>query len=200
MIRKSTLWPAMSVAALSAILSSAPLSSQTTSGRQFYAAPSGSPGGDGSWSQPLDLQSALSSSGPLRPGDTLWLRAGRYLGSFTSSLAGTATAPIVVRQYPGERATLDGAGSMESTLTINGRWTWYWGFEVMDSDTQTGHHYLGIPSVRSRTRGRRRCLRPRRQVDQSRGARRCRRHRVLDRRRERRYLRRARVQQRLDGS
>ena len=25
---------------------------------------------------------------------------------------------------------------MESTLTINGGWTWYWGFEIIDSDTK----------------------------------------------------------------
>jgi hypothetical protein len=37
------------------------------------------------------------------------LRGGRYIGTFRSSLTGTASAPIKVRQYPGERATLDGS-------------------------------------------------------------------------------------------
>ncbi len=119
-----------------AILGPALVSTQPSAGRQFYAAPTGSASADGSVSRPLDLQTALSASGPLRPGDTLWLRGGRYTGSFTSTLLGSTTAPIVVRQYPGERATLDGAGSMESTLTINGGRTWYWGFEITDSDTK----------------------------------------------------------------
>jgi hypothetical protein len=46
----------------------------------------------------------------------------------------------VVRQYPGERATLDGnvnplvLGSNKHVLTVNGAYTWYWGFEVTDSN------------------------------------------------------------------
>jgi hypothetical protein len=103
--------------------------------REFYASPQGLSSNDGSIDRPLDLPTALSSSGPIRPGDTLWLRGGRYRGPLTSTLTGTAALPIVVRQYPSERATLDGAGSTESTLTVKGGWTWYWGFEVMDSDT-----------------------------------------------------------------
>ena len=114
--------------------------------RQFYAAPTGSPSNNGSLTQPLDLATALSSSSPLRAGDTLWLRGGVYrrpasLDShgdpaiFISTLTGTAAAPIVVRQYPGERATLDGnLGPSAPVLVVYGSYTWYWGFEITNSD------------------------------------------------------------------
>src|SRR2546430_901537 len=42
-------------------------------------------------------------------------------------LTGTASAPIIVRQYPGERATIDG------NVIVRGAYTWYWGFEVTSS-------------------------------------------------------------------
>src|SRR5262249_18726842 len=71
---------------------------------------------------------ALAQPPVLQPGDTLWLRGGRYPGDFTSALTGTPALPLLLRQYPGERATIDGS------LTLNGAYTWYWGFEVMNSD------------------------------------------------------------------
>src|SRR5437773_868738 len=43
------------------------------SGRAFYVAPTGLPTNDGSQLYPLDLPTALSSQGPVRPGDTVWL-------------------------------------------------------------------------------------------------------------------------------
>src|SRR4051812_21803594 len=107
-------------------------------GRQFYASPSGSAGNDGSIARPFDLATALSSASPARGGDTIWLRGGTYIGNFISSLTGTTSAPIVVRQYPGERATIDANTSNRSqpALTVNGADTWYWGFEVTDSNAQ----------------------------------------------------------------
>jgi len=100
----------------------------------FYASPSGTSGGDGSAGRPWDLQTALSGgNGKVQPGDTIWLRGGTYRGAFTSSLTGTATAPIVVRQYPGERATIDVNGWTSDALTVTGAYGIYWGFEIMDS-------------------------------------------------------------------
>ena len=101
----------------------------------FYAAPSGTSGGDGSSARPWDLGTALKGGGGrVQPGDTIWLRAGTYAGAFTSSLTGTATAPIVVRQYPGERAIIDGAPSTNCTFTIDGAWALFWGFELTNSN------------------------------------------------------------------
>jgi len=68
---------------------------------EFYASPSGASSGDGSISRPWDLKTALKQPPALQPGDTLWLRGGKYYGPFVSYLTGTASAPITVRQYPG---------------------------------------------------------------------------------------------------
>jgi len=110
----------------------------TTGGRSGkYVSPSGSSGGDGSAARPWDLQTALNGAGGrVLPGDTVWLRGGTYSGTFSGNLNGTAAAWIVVRQYPGERATLDGGTSPSDVLTVNGSYTMYWGFELMESGTQ----------------------------------------------------------------
>ena len=115
----------------------------------YYAAPGGSSSGTGSISSPWDLQTALNQT-VARPGDTIWLRGGVYHGTYTSYLNGTASAPIIVRQYPGERATIDGGNSgWTSILMVSGSYTWYWGFEVMSSDpnrvsSQTGSNPTDI--------------------------------------------------------
>ncbi|HET9795121.1 MAG TPA: PKD domain-containing protein [Thermoanaerobaculia bacterium] len=115
----------------------------------FYAAPGGSSSGTGSISSPWDLQTALNQT-VAKPGDTIWLRGGVYHGTYSSYLNGTSAAPIVVRQYPGERATIDGGNSgWTSILMVSGSYTWYWGFEVMSSDpnrvsSQTGSNPTDI--------------------------------------------------------
>lgn len=105
-------------------------------GRQFHVSPAGAAGGDGSAEHPLSLTEALSAQSPVLPGDTLWLHGGTYHGPFVSELRGTEGAPILVRQAPGERATIDsGATSISGhALYVRGGWTTYWGFEVMSSN------------------------------------------------------------------
>jgi len=103
--------------------------------KQFYVAPDGSHSGDGSITNPWDLATALEGPSSIKPGDTIWLRGGTYTGHFTSKLRGSKGKPIVVRQYAGERAILDGNyGGNEVTLIVNGQYTWFWGFEVTNSD------------------------------------------------------------------
>ncbi len=99
----------------------------------FYVSPTGSPSGDGSLSRPWDLQTALYHPAAVKPGDTIWMRGGIHRQSnrptkFYSYLAGAAGAPITVRQYPGERATID--GNLSPYL---GGWVNFWGFEIMNS-------------------------------------------------------------------
>jgi uncharacterized repeat protein (TIGR01451 family) len=108
--------------------------SAQSSGRSFYVSPAGQPTNDGTIARPLDLATALSTSSPARAGDVIWLRGGTYRGTFISHLTGTSTAPIIVRQYPGERATIDSAPTKVDALYVVGGWTWFWGFEVMNSD------------------------------------------------------------------
>jgi hypothetical protein len=115
----------------------------------YFAAPGGGSTNNGDITHPWDLQTALNGGYPsntVQPGDTVWLRGGTYSGIFTSYLVGTAGAPIIVRQYPGERATLDGGTANTSVLlTVWGSYTWFWGFEITSSSTdrvstQTGSY------------------------------------------------------------
>ena len=98
----------------------------------YFVSPSGSGGAAGSSSAPWDLATALAGgNGKIQPGDTVWLRQGTYTGRFRSTLSGSSSAPIIVRQYPGERATINGS------IAVDGRYTWYWGFEVANTDAST---------------------------------------------------------------
>ena len=79
----------------------------------YYAATNGSSGGSGSISSPWSLSTALAGgNGKVRAGDTIWVRGGTYPGSFLSTVEGTSSRPVVIRAYPGERAILDGAGTL----------------------------------------------------------------------------------------
>ncbi|MEO8097249.1 MAG: chitobiase/beta-hexosaminidase C-terminal domain-containing protein [Acidobacteriota bacterium] len=106
----------------------------------FYVSPTGRAQGAGSIQDPWDLKTALAHPAVVKPGDSIWLRGGTYVGMFTSVLKGNASSPIIVRQYPGERATLDAAtpnaqiGTNVHTLNVQGEYTWYWGFEVTNSN------------------------------------------------------------------
>ncbi len=113
------------------------LSADFVAGAEFYASPDGSPFGDGSFANPWDLATALSGPAAVTPGSTIWLRGGTYTNAvdprgFESALTGTPDAPIVVRQYPGERATVT------NTLLASGPYTWFWGFEVSNPAAQVG--------------------------------------------------------------
>ncbi len=98
----------------------------------FYVAPTGNPAGNGTAQRPWDLQYALSGArGRVQAGDTVWLRGGTYHGAFRTNLNGADGRWIVFRQYPGERATIDG------TLRADGSYLAFWGFEVMQSAPDT---------------------------------------------------------------
>jgi hypothetical protein len=117
----------------------------TTTYRRFYVSASATSGGAGTSASPWSLATALSQPSAVHPGDTLWLRGGTYRGTFHSRLTGTASTPIVLRQYPGERATIQG------TLTVGGAYTWFWGFEVANTN-KSSQNVTGIdaraPGVR----------------------------------------------------
>ncbi|HEY1252033.1 MAG TPA: S-layer homology domain-containing protein [Thermoanaerobaculia bacterium] len=115
----------------------------------FYVAPNASANGTGSFSNPWRLQDALNQPAAVHPGDTIWLRGGTYSGNFVSYLNGTSSSPIIVRQYAGEVATLDGGSSSTCVLSTRGGYTWFWGFEIKSSDpirqsSQTGSNPTDI--------------------------------------------------------
>jgi hypothetical protein len=113
---------------------------------QLYVSPSGRPDNSGTIDSPIDLASALSGT-RVRPGTLIWLRGGTYLGAFESYLRGSENSPIIVRQYPGERAIIDGSGTRgqreNAVLAIFGEWTHYWGFEVTNTDPSRAYRTGG---------------------------------------------------------
>src|SRR2546423_6652410 len=109
-------------------------------GTSHYVSPSGSSAADGTRARPWDLATALAGAGGrIAPGDTIWLRGGTYRGAVVSSVHGAPGAPVVVRQYRGERAVIDAAGRTSPTrrgdlFVVTGEYAVFWGFELMDSD------------------------------------------------------------------
>jgi hypothetical protein len=100
----------------------------------YYVSPNGSSANDGSMSRPWTLSYALGTAGGrIHAGDTVWVRGGTYRGGFRSTLTGLSGAPIVVRQYPGERATVDAAGYTGDQFVVAGSWSVFWGLELMSS-------------------------------------------------------------------
>jgi hypothetical protein len=119
---------------------------------QFYVSPQGSPTGDGSINNPWDLQTALSQPAAVQPGATIWLRGGTYgngSGIFYSRLVGTPAAPIIVKQFPGERATIDDWLQVgccdQNPQASEGAYVWFWGLEFASSITDR----TGDPSGQS---------------------------------------------------
>jgi len=101
----------------------------------YYVSPHGSSASDGGMSRPWTLGYALSTAGGrIRAGDTVWVRGGTYRGGFRSTLTGLSGAPIVVRQYPGERAIVDAAGYAGDQFVVAGSWSVFWGLELMNSE------------------------------------------------------------------
>lgn len=120
---------------------------------EYHVSPDGHGNAAGTRSRPWNLENALEKTRVIKPGDTLWLHGGTYTGSFYSYLKGTADAPIIVRQAPGEHAVLDLQPSRDGGGTaafgVEGAHTWFWGFEIMCSDTarvtgQSGSNPSGI--------------------------------------------------------
>jgi len=87
-----------------------------SSGAQFYVSPTGSASGNGSFSNPWNLRTALNQPASVQPGATINLRGGTYVGKFVSNLTSTASNPITVRSYPGEWAKIE--GYLTSTLRV----------------------------------------------------------------------------------
>ncbi len=135
-------WRAIRVAAMAlAPAAMIPALQPRPSAAEFYVAPSGRPSGDGSLQRPWDLGTALSQPARVRPGATIWVRGGTYgsgLTMFRSRLAGTAAAPIVVRNYRGERATIDGGLQIgccdRDPKPDQGAYVWFWGLEIKSSN------------------------------------------------------------------
>ncbi|HET7039212.1 MAG TPA: Ig-like domain-containing protein, partial [Gemmatimonadales bacterium] len=105
----------------------------------LFVAPNGSADGDGTIARPWDLATALAGAGGrIEPDATVWLRGGTYRGAFRTALTGEPGSPIVFRQYPGERATIDGGLRAEGADLV------FWGFEIMQSNPLANGELPGL--------------------------------------------------------
>ncbi len=101
----------------------------------FHVTPDGTPDGDGSLDHPWDLQTGLKFPPGVQPGDTIWVHAGHYQGTFVLKYDGEEGAPVTVRAWPGDRVILDGAGSDGApVMQIYHRWIVVQDLEITNSD------------------------------------------------------------------
>ena len=112
---------------------------------EFHVSTDGKPTNDGSSTSPWDLSTALAQPVAVRPGDTIWLAAGTYSGTFASRLTGETGRPIIVRAMLGKRVTIDcqPVGDRPAFFTVDGAYVRFQDLEVMCSHprrvtTQTG--------------------------------------------------------------
>lgn len=119
--------------------------------RALFVSPAGSDANPGTLERPLKSIGAAFAAA--RPGTTIYLRAGAYYeGDLTAPRGGAKSAPIVVRNYQGERAIIDGS----YPELAHARWTpegdgiyaspireMTW--NVTLEETATGKHYRCYP-------------------------------------------------------
>lgn len=106
----------------------------TVDATEYFVATNGTIGNPGTFNLPWTLGKALTN-GSVVGGDTIWIRGGTYTGSWSTdpfgagaTLNGANGNPIIVRNYSGERAVIDGR------LIVNNTNCWFWGLELTIND------------------------------------------------------------------
>lgn len=102
------------------------------SGRTFYVTPGGSPKGNGSAAQPWNLSFVLKQPAALKPGDTVLVRGGRYVGSFRAHMNGKPSSHITIRAYPGERVVMTNSNDFVLEI-LDTHYVDFWGLEIAGS-------------------------------------------------------------------
>ena len=114
--------------------------------------PNGSSANKGSLNSPWSLITVWTDHGvprAIKPGDTICLRGGTYVGGYHVQLQGTPTAQITTQPYPGERATIDGTGiSVDGGgyVTIRGLEVTY--SNLNRTDYRAGGFAVSVPGVK----------------------------------------------------
>jgi hypothetical protein len=100
---------------------------------QYYVSINGVNSGDGSFTNPWNLQTALSSKDKIKGGDIIWLHEGIYNGRFVSSIfSKDAKYPIQIKPYKNAKVVLNGnvKSKLTSVLTVRGANVRFEGFEI----------------------------------------------------------------------
>ncbi|MHC4716023.1 MAG: hypothetical protein ACYS5V_03575, partial [Planctomycetota bacterium] len=109
-------------------------------GAEYFISPTGRSNAAGTINDPWSI-SALASSSLGAPGDTFWMRGGDYVypdrsahqnGFMVRLNRGSSGAPITVRNYDGERVTVDGGMRFDGTRNLR-----IWGLEFIVSENLT---------------------------------------------------------------
>ena len=118
----------------------------------IFVSLSGSSSGSGTQEDTLDLKTALSLNSPAQAGQTIWIKAGVYKGSFESKISGRAGLPISIKPLPGQRVLIDSynSGFDRAGLSITGQWTNFYGIEATSSDTNRGNTTERYPNVEAK--------------------------------------------------
>src|ERR1039457_547737 len=124
-----------------------PFTIQTAVAANWFVSPTGTSNNTGTISSPWNIDAVVHNTvgvtHPIKPGDTVWLRAGtykansgstNYVGAFMFQstygnlgfLQGTPTQSITLRNYNGERVILDGWVYLCATNIC------LWGLEITD--------------------------------------------------------------------
>jgi hypothetical protein len=119
----------------------------------IFVSVNGSNSALGTQDDPIDLETALSSSSPAQPGQTIWIKGGVYTGTFDSRVSGTVGLPISIKPLVGQRVLINsnGVGDNSAALTINGQWTDFYGLEFVSNDTNRGSINEETPDVTAKT-------------------------------------------------
>lgn len=123
--------------------------------REFHVFPNGKPSGDGSVSNPWDLQTALSQKADqVNGGDTIWLHEGVYTGQFVSTLESTVTKSFVtVSAFNSDKVVLNGniPNNKGYVLEVRGKQVIFKDFEVTClgdfSRDSTDGNFKGITGI-----------------------------------------------------
>ncbi len=107
----------------------------------------------GTQDDPIDLATALSSSSPARPGETIWIKEGVYKGSFNSEVSGVSGHPVSIKPLLGQRVIIDSynSGINSAGIRVNGQWSDFYNIECTSSDTNRGSTKERYPDVKAKS-------------------------------------------------
>lgn len=101
-----------------------------------YVSSTASASGDGSIGNPWTLATVLAKPPGVGPGTTIWMRGGNYgtpSETIRVNFVGTAAAPVIIRNFPGERVNIQGKmeiGCCDAAPDpAQGAYIWIWGLE-----------------------------------------------------------------------
>lgn len=124
------------------------LAATSATAASYYVSPSGSDAASGTIAAPL--RTITRAAALARPGDVVEVRGGVYAEIVKIAAKGTASARIVFRSYPGEKAIIDGSNTAPDTNLVqlsNAEFVDFSRFEVRNS-TRIGICGYGVRHVR----------------------------------------------------